>query len=509
MATQTLVLQGESELRLEVDFDKIVVVTVKEGIAEVLGLELAQGKEYAFAGAKVAIYTWFGARVEVVGETTSCYATGRGETTQHATLNAHSYLETRRDEAARKVSEAIAGASYKACDAGLSIAKGDKAPPTGDASALSGVCADYQKACAPTKDCRGPRVLVCGPTDSGKSTLCATLCAYAARLGREPLFVDLDPGLGDCGAPPGAIAACRVVREHATVQEGCVGGVDDAPLAFWLGRTEPQDHGELYDHVVEQLAKACAERLHADRNLDVSGLIINTSGWVDGDGFQSLLRMCSAFSVDCVLVLAHDRLFADLRAALPRTVAVAKLARSGGVVQREPAHKRRARNKKVHEYFYGPQSHVRGLFSKNADSSILEKVWPPLAPSTHELPFKKVKVYQIMAGAVRDDAMLPAVWKSNFRRPTPSTRWCLRNCICSMAWSFHAIDATLSPSPRLLDGVEVRKGLRNSSQDNLTHWLISTQVAGRPGVSLGTSAGRRRGRVRGAGPHRPGRLSRR
>ena len=57
MATQTLVLPGESELRLEVDFDKIVVVTVKEGIAEVLGLELAQGKEYAFAGAKVAIYT--------------------------------------------------------------------------------------------------------------------------------------------------------------------------------------------------------------------------------------------------------------------------------------------------------------------------------------------------------------------------------------------------------------------------------------------------------------------
>jgi len=72
-------------------------------------------------------------------------------------------------------------------------------------------------------------------------------------------------------------------------------------------------------------------------------------------------------------------------------------------------------------------------------------------------------------------AYLP-VWKSNLRRPTPSTRWCLRNCICSMAWRFHAIDATLSPSPRLLDGVEVHEGLSNSSQDNLTHWLISTQV---------------------------------
>ena len=40
----------------------------------------------------------------------------------------------------------------------------------------------------------------------------------------------------------------------------------------------------------------------------------------------------------------------------------------------------------------------------------------------------------------------------------------------------HAIDAMVSSQLHLLDGVEVHKGLRNSSQDNLTHWLISTQV---------------------------------
>ena len=37
------------------------------------------------------------------------------------------------------------------------------------------------------------------------------------------------------------------------------------------------------------------------------------------------------------------------------------------------------------------------------------------------------------------------VWKSNFGRPTPSTRCCLRSCICSMAWRLYAIDATLFP----------------------------------------------------------------
>ena len=48
-----------------------------------------------------------------------------------------------------------------------------------------------------------------------------------------------------------------------------------------------------------------------------------------------------------------------------------------------------------------------------------------------------------------------------------------------MAWRFYAIDATLSPWQRRLDGVEAHEGPRNISQDNLTHWLISTQELAR------------------------------
>ena len=65
----------------------------------------------------------------------------------------------------------------------------------------------------------------------------------------------------------------------------------------------------------------------------------------------------------------------------------------------------------------------------------------------------------------RDDVGRP-VWNSNFGRPTPSMRCCLRSCVCSMAWSVRAIDATLPPWPRRLDGVEI------SRRSNLTHWLI-------------------------------------
>merc|ERR1711903_15288 len=86
----------------------------------------------------------------------------------------------------------------------------------------------------------------------------------------------------------------------------------------------------------------------------------------------------------------------------------------------------------------------------------------------------------VFAGYPNDMAsfMQATMWKSNFGRPAPSTQRAFRSCVCAMAWRFRAIDATLSPWPRRLDGVEAHEAPRNISQDNLTHWLISTQARG-------------------------------
>ena len=56
-----------------------------------------------------------------------------------------------------------------------------------------------------------------------------------------------------------------------------------------------------------------------------------------------------------------------------------------------------------------------------------------------------------IAGAFFSSGSSRSVWEFNSGRPTPSARCCLRSCICSMAWIFQAIDATLSPWP--LDSV--------------------------------------------------------
>ena len=56
-------------------------------------------------------------------------------------------------------------------------------------------------------------------------------------------------------------------------------------------------------------------------------------------------------------------------------------------------------------------------------------------------------------------------------------------------------DATLCPRPRRLDGAEAHEGLRNDSQDNLAHWLMSTQVLLQPAEALGPTVLRRRARA--------------
>lgn len=46
----------------------------------------------------------------------------------------------------------------------------------------------------PNFNAHGPCIMIAGPMDVGKSTLCRILCNYAVREGRTPIFVDLDLG---------------------------------------------------------------------------------------------------------------------------------------------------------------------------------------------------------------------------------------------------------------------------------------------------------------------------
>merc|ERR1711865_731442 len=121
---QQVQLNAEHELRLEVQSDQ-VALTLISGAAEVFGAELAVGHTNVIpSGSKIAAFTWHGCVLEVVGKPDVMYVAN--ETPMRLYQNIHILLDQRR-QAARET-----GA-------------------------------------------RGPRVLVAGPSDSGKSTLCRIL----------------------------------------------------------------------------------------------------------------------------------------------------------------------------------------------------------------------------------------------------------------------------------------------------------------------------------------------
>jgi polyribonucleotide 5'-hydroxyl-kinase len=64
---------------------------------------------------------------------------------------------------------------------------------------------------------------------------------------------------------------------------------------------------------------------------NASGVIINTCGWVKGDGYKHLTHVAQAFEVDIILVLDQERLYNELVRDMPTFVKVVFLPKNGGV----------------------------------------------------------------------------------------------------------------------------------------------------------------------------------
>ena len=148
-------LAPNEEWRFEVDHGSQAVVTLTEGHAEIFGTELVAERRYTFSGVKLAVFTWHGCALEVEGSFSHQYTAH--ETPMLGVLQFHEELEQRRNAALATLSP-------------------------------------------------GPRVMVVGSDDCGKSTMCRILANYAARRGHGVTYVDLDVGQPLFG-PLGTISA--------------------------------------------------------------------------------------------------------------------------------------------------------------------------------------------------------------------------------------------------------------------------------------------------------------
>lgn len=301
-------LAKDEELRVEVDCGKedLVFVELTKSIAEIFGTEMVIGTRYKFShGAKFSVYTYHGCTVNIYGKSEVAPYKSK-EHPMIMYLNVHSALENMRKMAEDKKEE-------------------------------------------PGQN-RGPIVMVVGPTDVGKSTLCKLLLNYAVRMGRRPIHVDLDVGQG-CISVPGSIGAILIERP-ASIEEGFS---QNAPLVYHYGHKTPGHNPVLYNRLVSRMADVVRERLQTNRKAESSGVIINTCGWVRGEGYTQLKHVAQAFEVDVIIVLDQERVYNDLVRDMPDFVKVVWLPKSNGVVERTQEQRMEARDGRIKEYFYGPQ----------------------------------------------------------------------------------------------------------------------------------------------------------
>ncbi|KAI5806749.1 Pre-mRNA cleavage complex II protein Clp1-domain-containing protein [Peziza echinospora] len=359
-------LAPENEWRFEVAHNESLEVKILSGTAEIYGTELALGHKYTFRGTKSAIFTWHGCVLEARGPPSVVEYTAEETPTMTAYTNLHFALEKQRGRVAEESQQQ-----------------------------------QYNRAPIP-----GPRVLIVGPVDSGKTTLTKILTGYAIRHGRKPCVVNLDPREGVLSLP-GTLTA-TTFSTIMDVEDGWGSSPTSGPsavpvklpLVYYYGFPTPDANPRLYKKLTSRLALAVASRLGEDREAQFSGVVVDTPSTISADMIHHLV---ADFGISVLVVVGSERLYSDMARKYPSqfqtsstptsttTPIVIKLAKSGGCVDRPASFLQQSRNHAVKSYFFG------------------EEPKRTLSPYTMTVDYTAVKIFRLIdvEGARGNTSLLP------------------------------------------------------------------------------------------------------
>ena len=284
---------------------------------------------------------------------------------------------------------------------------------------------DFRRSQSSLQSSAGPRVLIVGPSDVGKSSLSKILINYAARQAWSPLFIDLDLGQNAISVP-GTISAAPIDHPINPFEEGSHVN-SEMPLSYFFGDvTVTENSKEHYKFLVEKVAEMMEARNSKNDHARHSGCIVNTMGWIEGLGLELILHAVKSLKIDTVLCLGQERLFQTLSRQFAKDAALAQqqqqkkekkkksdgggdddgkkegdkapspaveilsLKKSGGVVERTTDFRRKTRDDRFREYFYGFD------FLSN-----------PLSPVAQSAFFSSVSFYKVGGGPKAPTSALP------------------------------------------------------------------------------------------------------
>ncbi|KAL1762178.1 Pre-mRNA cleavage complex II protein Clp1-domain-containing protein [Schizophyllum commune] len=388
-------LHPETEYRFELDPGTTVAIKLLRGQAEIYGCELAEGKSYLFGEeCKAAVFTWRGASIEMSRPSVEYTS---DETPMAVYANLHIALEQLRVRA-------------------LANIRGSPIPEDeGDPDATS----------------EPPRVLILGPENSGKTSLCKMLVNYASRVaqGWAPVVANLDPAEG-AFALPGAISAAAIPAAIPTCTPAATLGLSASsapmamaanalvPLVYWYGHPDAKRNPRLLERLIRNLGMGVSDREDAARNnvkdsaTYASGFIVDTpSSFASSTtGFnehrQRLIKAAvEAFRINVILVLGHEKLNVEMQRTYGSKLTVVKIPKSGGVVELDAAYRERVHKYQMHTYFYGhvlhPLSGVsNALLGGEAAADLV------LSPSSTVIGFGDLSIYRIGAESMAPTSAL-------------------------------------------------------------------------------------------------------
>lgn len=152
---------------------------------------------------------------------------------------------------------------------------------------LSSLTQDLESFLTGGKEDKAIRVLVCGASGTGKSTLTRYLVNHLLLHKTRVVLIDTDVGQPEMN-PPGLLAAHAVSDFRLGAPTSSIRSVPIS--ARFLGETTPREEPDLYS----RLAKEVIEEAIAFADTNDYATVINSDGWVNGVGAELLHHVAEA-----------------------------------------------------------------------------------------------------------------------------------------------------------------------------------------------------------------------
>ncbi|KAG5653694.1 Cleavage polyadenylation factor subunit clp1 [Sphagnurus paluster] len=390
-ATKEWHLEPETEYRFELDPDTSLAIKLVRGYAEIFGAELAEGKQYLFGSeCKAAVFTWQGCTIQM--------------SPPHLPMFSNTILTRRKHVTGQPSTEYVSEETPMAAYANLHIAFEQMRVRA--LRALHGSPAHDDDPSASTEP---PRVLVLGPENSGKTTVCKILVNYAVRAGQgwSPLLVNVDPSEGGWAAP-GALSAAPVhsplptsspanpLGSAASSAPTALSSNALLPLVYWYGHAETRRNPLLMDRLIRNLGDNVNDKYDFDTEGKVSGLIVDTPSSFGSD----------AFKINVILVVGHEKLNVEMQRTYGSELTVVKIPKSGGVVELDHSYRERVHKYQLHTYMYGQIIPTPpGITQATVGGEALTEL--TLAPSSTVISFDDLSIFRIGAETMAPSSALP------------------------------------------------------------------------------------------------------